>query len=261
MRISEVVGIIRKENPLLYRTGLLSFILFGICLLLFFFDSRLVMGINPWIKPMKFGLSIGIYLWTFGWLLRHLTSKGNATLISWGIAICMIVENSIIALQAARGLPSHYNIATALDGVLFGVMGVFIGINAILIFYALILFLFTETNLDKNMLTAWQAGLFLFLIGGAAGGMMIGNLSHTIGATDGGAGIPFLNWSTVAGDLRSAHFITLHGLQAIPLFAYFISLKTKRPVLLTATFFVFYLLVCLRLHFVALQGKPFFDFL
>ncbi len=260
MKISELIAVIKKDNPLLYWTGLLNFILFAACLVLFFFDTRLVTGINPWIKPMKFGLSVWIYLWTFAWVLRYLTNKKNITFISWGITLCMVVENAIITLQAARGVQSHYNISTALDGILFGTMGTFIGINTAHLFYALILFLFTATTLDQHMLMAWRAGLFLFLVGGVAGGMMIGHFSHTVGAPDGGVGIPFLNWSTVAGDLRAAHFITMHGLQVIPLVAFYLSSKTKRPLTTTWVFFIFYSLICLRLHQVALEGKPFFDF-
>ena len=110
------------------------------------------------------------------------------------------------------------------------------------------------------MLLAWQLGLFLFLVGGIAGGFMISQMSHTVGMPDGSEGIAFLNWSKVAGDLRSAHFVTLHGLQAIPLFAFFVSEKTKSPRLFTSLFYMLYALACIRLHQVALDGKPFFDF-
>jgi len=261
MKISEFVTHIKRDNALLYWTGFLNFILFTVCLVLFFFDSRLVTGINPWIKPMKFALSVGIYLWTFAWVLRYLKSKKSIAFISWGIAFCMVVENTIIALQAARGVQSHYNISSTLDSMLFSTMGTFIGINTAYLFYTFILFLFSETSLDKHMLLAWRAGLLLFLLGGVAGGMMIGNLSHTVGAPDGGAGIPFLNWSTLAGDLRVAHFITMHGLQVIPFVAFYISSRTKQPVVTTWAFVIFYSLACLRLHQVALAGRSFLDFM
>ena len=32
-------------------------------------DTRLILGINPWIKPMKFLISITIFLWTVGWFM------------------------------------------------------------------------------------------------------------------------------------------------------------------------------------------------
>jgi hypothetical protein len=80
-----------------------------------------------------------------------------------------------------------------------------------------------------------------------------------VGASDGTDGIAFLNWSRVVGDLRSAHFITMHGLQVIPLFAFFVSNKLKTQLLTTTAFFIFYSFVCFRLHQVALDGKPFFE--
>jgi hypothetical protein len=260
MKIFDLLRDIKKQNSLLYWMGVANMILFAVCFVLFFFDSRLIMGINPWIKPMKFGLSVAIYCWTFGCLLQFLVNRFNIKLISWVVTICMIAENVIITIQAARGVTSHYNISSGLDAALFGTMGSFIGINTIIIFYTLLLFLFSETKLNKNMLLAWQLGLFLFLVGGIAGGLMIAQMSHTVGMPDGSEGIAFLNWSKVAGDLRSAHFITLHGLQVIPLFAFFISEKTKSPRLLTSLFYMLYALACIRLHQVALDGKPFFDF-
>ena len=55
MKISEFISTIKKESPALYWVGLLNFILFFSSFLLFFFDDRLVTGINTWIKPMKLG--------------------------------------------------------------------------------------------------------------------------------------------------------------------------------------------------------------
>lgn len=256
MKISNVLPELKKRNALLYYAGLVNLIGFVICLPLLILDDRTITGINPWIKPMKFFLSVAIYLWTFGWLLNYVKSTVNRAFISWGILICMAVENIAIVLQAARGVPSHFNFQTYFDGMVFASMGIFIGINTFLIAYTLIVFFTKGVSHSSNMLTAWRAGLFLFLIGGISGGLMVTHLAHTYGATDGGPGLPFLSWSTVAGDIRAAHFITLHGLQAIPLFAWFASNKTSRPNVTLLGFFILYTAVCIALHIQALSGRP-----
>jgi hypothetical protein len=257
MRISEFIIALKKRNALFYYFGWLNIILFLSCLFLFFIDDTIVTGINAWIKPMKFALSVAIYSWTFGWILFYLKSKRQQNFITWVVLICMLVENFIITLQAARDEISHYNISSELNAILFITMGVFITINTFVNLYTLILFfLKSQVTINGNMLVAWRVGLLFFFVGGISGGMMIANMGHTIGAVDGGAGLPFTNWSTQAGDIRAAHFFTLHGLQAIPLFAWFVAEKAKRSTLSTVLFFVVYAVMCLIMHFLALSGKP-----
>jgi len=258
MKISEFFAHIRKQNALLYYAGLANAILFMVCLILFFTDNRQLMGINIWIKPMKFTLSVSIYLWTFAWLLQYVNNKRKVRFISLGILLTMAVEIILILTQATRGVQSHFNVHTALDGMIFATMGIFIAINSLLNLYVLILFFTKEVTLENSMLVAWRAGLFLLFLAGISGGLMSQHLAHTYGAPDGGAGIPILNWSTVAGDLRIAHFITMHGLQFFPLIAWFLKDRVVSPVLLLQIIFVGYISLSIILHMLALQGKPLF---
>ncbi|QNE38845.1 hypothetical protein F1C16_04390 [Hymenobacter sp. NBH84] len=181
-------------------------------------DHRTVTGLNVWIKPLKFGASGVLYLWTLGWLLADFPAvvQAKTRRISRLAGITMAGEIILVCLQAARGTTSHFNVSSAFNGAVFGTMGVLIMVNTAAITWALWL-TFRHCPIGS---VAWvwgiRLGLGLFLIGSMIGGAMSGRMAHTVGAADGGAGLPLLGWSTRAGDLRAAHFLGLHALQALP---------------------------------------------
>src|SRR5439155_6284701 len=109
-----------RRNRTLAMTGWIHLALLAGMLVVSPFDSRLVMGINPWIKPIKFAISITTYVWTVAWFLEYLRlPRGVKGIISWGISISMLVEIACITTQAARGTTSHYNVNTPLDSSIF----------------------------------------------------------------------------------------------------------------------------------------------
>ena len=195
------------------------------------FDRRRIFGLNPWIKPMKFEISLIVYLLTLALLFPLLDESGlwrrPLMRMRWGIGIAAIVEISLIALQSARGVPSHMNYTSALNGVIFAVMGVFIALNTALLMvgYAAmftavrmkLLWLVCVARLRRPAAEVWgiRLGLAMLLLGSLEGVWLVFHGAHTVGAADGGAGLPFLNWSTGHGDLRVAHFFALHALQLL----------------------------------------------
>lgn len=192
------------------------------------FDTRLVAGINPWIKPIKFELSILVYLATVSLLLTHLPSTEAARRrIANGVALAMTFEITVIVLQAARGLKSHFNNDTPLDALLFGLMGLMILFNTILIGWLTGAYWIRKPDLPPAVLWGIRLGLILFLLASIEGGLLVRNNAHTVGALDGGSGLPFLNWSLSHGDLRVAHFAGMHGIQILPIAGWLLSRRNR----------------------------------
>ncbi len=213
------MDLVRNGNSATLICAAFHFGLLAICLVLSIFDTRLVMGLNPWIKPAKFCLSVAIYCGTLSVLLGLL--DGFVTMRNWigrAVATMMYVEILAVTMQAARGVTSHYNIATPLDGTIFSIMGICIAINTVLDAVVFGLFVLTPApQLATGVLWGIRFGLIIFIGAGFEGFVMIMNQAHTVGAADGGPGLPGLNWSTTNGDLRVAHFLGLHALQILPL--------------------------------------------
>ncbi|UOG73619.1 hypothetical protein MTX78_15980 [Hymenobacter tibetensis] len=253
------LSVLHRVNSVLSGAGWLHMLLLPGVLLALAVDERLVTNVNPWIKPIKFIFSDIIYVWSLGWLLADLPAAAQRAvrLISWGVAVSIVVEIGCIVVQAARGTTSHYNVHSLFDGLLFGLMGVFIALNTVLIMWAVYLVWRHRPHGPASYVWGVRLGLLLFLVGSAVGGAMIGHLAHTVGAPDGGPGLPGVGWSTRAGDLRIAHFLGLHALQALPLVGWLLSRYAPRQAVAgTWTFTFVYLAGTVWLYGQAMQGIP-----
>jgi len=205
------------------------------------FDQRRILGLNPWIKPIKFEISVIVFLLTVGlmlWALGDAAEWSRSRLwLGWGFGVAMIMENSVIALQSARGVRSHMNYDTPLDGALFAVMGLFILLNTVLAGWLLALWCGTDNGLPPAVVWGIRLGLLMLLAGSIEGVRMVMHGSHTVGAADGGPGMPFVNWSTRYGDLRIAHFFALHALQIFPLAGMALARTNLRSAVQVSTLF------------------------
>jgi hypothetical protein len=262
MKVLGLLKEIYRRDKVLALTGWFHLLLLVLILCIAPFDSRTVMGINAWIKPLKFTISIVIYLWTMAWFLDYLTGpRWLVRLISWGISTAMLVEICCIVLQAARATTLHYNVSTSFDGIVFTTMGIMIIFNTLFILLALILFLTKNRLLPPAYLWGIRLGLLILLLGSIEGMVMITRAGHTVGLADGGPGMPLLNWSTRGGDLRIAHMLGLHALQILPLAGYLITkwkagLPARRQLAYLATFTMLYLAVAALLFWQAMSGRP-----
>ena len=220
---------LRHRDPLLFWTGAAMLLAFIVVTLISISDTRLILGLNPWIKPMKFLTSIAIFLWTVAWFMPE-TRSSKRRIVSWTIALAMAIEIACIIMQSARGTTSHFNIRSAFDAMIFSVMGVTIAVNTIaMILFLVILRRDTPPN-RAGYIWGIRLGVAIFLLASFEGGLIVANNAHTVGAADGGPGLPFVNWSTSYGDLRIAHFFGMHAMQVLPVLGFLLD-RAARPAL------------------------------
>jgi hypothetical protein len=259
MTTSAFLAELRRRDRVLFAVALAHVAALVVFLIASPFDSRIVTGLNPWIKPIKFAASIAIYTATIAWLLPHVRDAGRAkAFIRWGVAIAMLIEMACIALQAARGTTSHFNFVTPLDAAIFSVMGLGIAVNTVLLLLLFQLFLTHPNRIAPPYLWGIRLGLLVIILGSLEGALMIVRGGHTVGAADGGPGLPFVDWSTRAGDLRVAHALGLHALQVFPLFGWAVSGRVgpRAGTLLVFFFALAWIAIAAWLFAQAMSGRP-----
>jgi hypothetical protein len=188
--------------------------------------------VNPWIKPIKFSLSFSTFASTISLLLLALRiPKWQLTLARRVIATSVALEILSLAAQAWRSA-YHLSGQSLLDTSLAQMTNSMVMVNTGIVCWMLVLFCANRVRtdwIDRPMVSAIRYSIVIFLAGNAIGGYMLARGSHTVGIADGGPGLPFVNWSVIGGDLRIAHFIAIHAIQILPLFAYVLSQMAPIP--------------------------------
>ena len=254
---------LHHRDPLLFFTGALMLLLLVVATLLSISDTRLILGLNPWIKPMKFMVSITFFLWTVAWFMPETGPYPKSrAVVRWTIALAMTVEIVLIVMQSMRGTTSHFNHESAFDDLVFSIMGMGVLFNTT----AMLLFLWIirrDTPPSRaGYIWGIRLGVAMFLLASFQGAVIVANDAHTVGAADGGPGLPFVNWSTQFGDLRIAHFFGMHAMQALPLLGFFLDRMTRgdKPLALSRNVVivvgVLWLAVTAGLLYIAMQGRP-----
>jgi len=192
---------------------------------LWILDSRELLGVSVWEKPIKFYISVAIFSFTYSWLSSFLIRGGRwVKLTGFVIAVSLAGEIVIILAMASIGETSHFNVSTPTAIAIWSIMATFISIVLFSTIFISLMILFqrqqefnlklaialgsinTAVGMGLAYLMTWPTATQLANYQGIAG-------AHAVGVSDGGPGLPFLGWSTVAGDLRVGHFFGLHSIQ------------------------------------------------
>ncbi|MFC0507097.1 hypothetical protein [Micromonospora costi] len=230
--LGQCLSALRHWHRPLVANAALMFTLTVLSAVGLFLDDRLLIGESVWVKPMKFGLAMGVYGLTLAWLLSKL-SRGRR--LGWWLgtvfAVAGLLDVGAVVYAAAHGTISHFNnndepvaetVRTAFN----------IGVAPLLLITMIIavLVLIQRTG-DRAMSRALRAGLGLAIasmvvalwlsnsagartVTDANGNPVSMNGGHGIGDPDGN-GMFLTHWSTTGGDLRVPHFVGLHAIQVL----------------------------------------------
>jgi hypothetical protein len=251
-------------EPRLTAAGIAMLLLAVPTALAYALDPRLFNGDNVWLKPLKFEISVAIYLFSFA-LILPLT--GEAFQRSWlgrftvrPVIALLTFEIVYIAWRASRAEASHYNEASALAIALYAAMG----IAAVLFTAASGILAYGLARRDAAPLPpALRRSLILGLgltavLGILSGVVLSATGSHTVGALPPSApAVPVFGWSLTVGDLRLGHFLALHAMQILPAFALLASLlgRATAPRIVDA-FALAYACVTAAALIAALNARP-----
>src|SRR5262245_11482684 len=169
-------------------------------------DNRELGGAPIWAKPLKFFISGAVYGLTWAWLSSLITRRRRTVQRASAVIVALLtLELVIITGQAARGRYSHFNFATIPDAALYEIMAASIVIvwcgNLVLT----LLVLRSDIEDRAHKLTL-GLGAVISLVGIGLGALMtipsgaqltaleaghgVALGAHTVGAPDGGPGLP-----------------------------------------------------------------------
>ena len=214
-------------------------------------DPRELGGVSVWEKPLKFFVSAAIFGITYSWLSSFIDKSSRWVRLAGSvIAVSLAIELILITAVAGFGQTSHFNVSSPLAITIWSLMATFI--SMVLIATVILSGLIIR---DKSQVFVVRLGLGLGSLNTAVG-MGLAFLmtsptanqlatvqgiagAHSVGTSDGGPGLAFLGWSTIAGDLRVGHFFGLHSIQvaiALLVFAYILPVALRLPTLIVGNF-------------------------
>jgi hypothetical protein len=195
-----------RYGPVFAATALVLLAMIPPTLMALALDARLLNGVNVWIKPLKFELSIALYAGTLAWFMSFLPAQEREML--W------------IAGAANFGIASHFNRESSFMATIYPVMGavaVTLSIPSLVMGRAF--WRHRRSSANSAFHLSLALGLILtFVLTVLVASYMSSQTGHSVG--NAASTVPFLGWSRTGGDLRVAHFFATHAMHFIPAFGW-----------------------------------------
>jgi hypothetical protein len=219
-RIERFIEAAKIGDSRLWKVTLVFLALTLVMIALQMVDAREINGVCVWVKPAKFFFSLAVQFITVSWAITLLPNPSRLTRGASLAMICAgVFEMIYIVTQAYRGVASHFNTSTPLEGTLYTLMG--IGAVTLTATSFIIGVQLWKQRRAGVWTEAAAVGLMLgAVLGTVAGAYLSAQTGHSVGGLASDAtGVGIFGWSTTGGDLRIAHFVGLHATQIIPLVA------------------------------------------
>ena len=226
-------------------------------------DTRVLDSALVWTKPQKFNISLGLHFLTIAVLMqlvpREVRNGPVLIIFSYLAAISLVFEYVWVSTQAAKGVRSHFNFDSGFEAMMYALMG----LGAFfLMTIALALAVQIWRKGDRSQRGLWLGaiiGLTVAFVSTLYFGFTMSNSGRYVGSelTGGGATVPFFGWSREYGDLRPAHFVSLHMMQTVPLAGWLADRYGWNAVLVVVGVALVQLALASALFFQALAGQPF----
>ncbi|MFJ6987745.1 MULTISPECIES: hypothetical protein [unclassified Streptomyces] len=172
-------------------------------------------GPVSWRKPVLFGLSFGLLVWSVVWLLRRLPARWWTRVPAGLVVFSSVAEVALITAQRWRGTASHFNQVTPADSAVWSVIGTLI-LPLVLGLVLLLVAVAVRFDGPAPFRIAALTGLAGVLVAGAVGQRMAAVGERVFEET---GHVPYEVVFGPAGSAKLAHAVGLHGLQLLLLLA------------------------------------------
>jgi hypothetical protein len=215
-------------------------------------------GSVSWRKPILFGVSTGMTLWSLGWIVGAMKLGRLANVdrvLSYATTVALVVEVALITLQQWRATPSHFNSETELDRWIDLAMFVLICIA----FLGILYFGFRslgDLRLDDDYAIAARSGMLCLVVS-----CVIGFVISAYGYERVRAGLEPETFGK-SGVTKFPHGIAIHVLQILPAVVFLLRKFDSEPELrrrfvwhLSVTFMSLLIFACVQ----TLNGQDRFE--
>lgn len=229
-----------------------------------FVDARTIDGVHVWVKPLKFAVSLTLFFATIAVVERYLseTARSSKIMLATGSAVSLayLFELGYLIYMAAQAEKSHFNDSTPWHEAMYVLMGA----GAVTLVAGVGVVGWVAKRDSGASLGAglregiWLGFLFAFLLTLLVAGYLGSNEGAYVGLhPEGAPTVPLMGWSGVTGDLRPAHFMSIHAMQALPLLGWWLDRRDDSGAVIKVRLATLaYTALTLGLFAQALLGQP-----